>query len=84
MVGMGMQMEGPSTAKKAAAAPKFQELVDAFDKEPIPSSFATPARQAAKKNVVEALRKLPQAASDDEAKKLWQEVQDNMQTISAP
>jgi len=83
-VGMGIDREGPQSAKKAAAAASFKQLLDNLDKEPIPSSFATAAREAAKKDVVDSLRKLAEAGSDDEIKKLWEKAKASMQTLTSP
>ena len=83
-VGMGLQMEGPQSAKKAAAAPSFKQLLDNFEKEPIPSSFSNAAREAAKKELVESLRKIAEAGSDSDIKALWEKAQGSMKTLSAP
>jgi len=83
-VGMGMDREGPKSAKKAAAAPAFKELLDAFEKEAIPSKWSTAAREAAKKDLVDSLRKLAEAGSDDEIKALWEKAQASMNTLGAP
>lgn len=83
-VGMGMQMEGPKAAAKAAAAPRFKELLDSFEKEPIPSAFSTSKRQAAKKDLVDALRKIAAGGSDDEIKALWEKAQENLKTVGTP
>lgn len=81
-VGMAMQMEGPKGAQKAAAAPAFSQLLDNFEKEAIPSEFATAERQAAKKTFVESLRGLAKAGSDDEIKALWEKAQASMSAIA--
>jgi len=83
-VGMSMQMQGPKAAKQAAAAPAFKQLLDGFEKEGIPSKFSTPAREAAKKDFVDSLRKLAEAGSDEEIKTLWDKTQASMQAMSAP
>ena len=83
-VGMSMQTQGPKGAKEAAAAPKFKQLLDDLDKTPIPSEFSTSAREAAKKDFVESLRKLPEAGSDDEVKELWEKAKASMSTLGAP
>lgn len=83
-VGMGLQMEGPKSAKKAAAAPQFKQLVDNLETESIPSKFATSARETAKKDLVESLRKIADAGSDDEIKALWAKVQESMKTLGTP
>lgn len=80
-VGMGMQMEGPKAAAKAAAAPRFKELLDAFEKEAIPFSFSTANREAAKKDLVDSLRKIAAGGSDDEIKALWAKAQENLKTV---
>lgn len=84
MVGMSMEKQGPKAAKQAAAAPAFKQLVDNLEKEAIPSSFATSARETAKKDLVESLRKIAEAGSDDEIKKLWEKAQASMKTLSEP
>jgi hypothetical protein len=83
-VGMGIQMEGPKAGAKAAAAPRFKELLDKFEKEPIPSAFSTPPREAAKKDLVENLRKMAAGGSDDEIKALWTKAQENLKALAAP
>lgn len=83
-VGMALQMQGPAAAKKAAASPDFKKLLDNFDTTPIPSEFATSARQAAKKDLVESLQKLPDAGSDDEVKSLWEKARSSMQALTSP
>jgi hypothetical protein len=83
-VGMSLQMEGPAAAKLAATAPTFKQLLDDFEKQPIPSAFSTTARETAKKDLVETLRKLPQAASDDEIKALWEQATGSMKTVGTP
>jgi hypothetical protein len=82
-VGMGMDMEGPNAAKEAAAAPTFKQLLDDFDKTPIPRKWSTSAREAAKKDFVESLRKLAEAGSDDEIKELWEKAKASMQTLGS-
>lgn len=84
VVGMGMERQGPKAGKQAAATPQFKGLLDAFEKEPIPSKWATAAREAAKKDVVDSLRKLAEAGSDDEIKSLWDKAMAGMKTINAP
>lgn len=83
-VGMSMQMEGPAGAQKAAAAPAFGQLLDNFEKEAIPSEFATVERQAAKKALVESLRGIAKGGSDDEIKALWEKAQQSMSAIAKP
>jgi hypothetical protein len=83
-VGMSMQTQGPQAAKEAAAAPEFKQLLDDLDKTPIPSEFATSAREAAKKDFVESLRKLAEADSDDEIKELWEKAKASMATLGSP
>ena len=83
-VGMSLQMQGPKGAKQAAAAPKFKQLLDDLEKAPIPSEFSTSARVAAKKDVVESLRKLAEAGSDNDIKELWEKTRASMQTLGTP
>lgn len=83
-VGMALQMQGPAAAKKAAAAPEFKKLLDDFEATPIPSQFSNSARETAKKELVESLRKLPEAGSDAEAKELWEKARAAMQTLTTP
>lgn len=83
-VGMALQMQGPSAAKKAAAAPEFKKLLDTFETTPIPSQFANAARETAKKELVESLRKLAEAGSDAEVKELWEKARASMRTLSSP
>ena len=86
-VGMSMQMQGPKAAQKAAAAPAFNQLLDNFEKEAIPSEFSTAEREAAKKSLVESLRGLAKAGSDDEIKALWEKAQESTRKMmggSAP
>ena len=83
-VGMSLDMQGPKAGKQAAAAPRFKELLDAFEKEPIPSGFSTAAREAAKKDLVETLRKLAQAGSDQEIKSLWQQALESIKKVGQP
>ena len=80
-VGMSLQMQGPQAAKKAAAAPAFNQLLDSFEKEAIPSEFATAEREAAKKTFVESLRGIAKAASDDEIKTLWEKARESIGTM---
>lgn len=84
VVGMALGREGPKAAQDAASSPKFKELVDNFEKAPLPTGYASAARETAKKNVVEALRKIAQGGSADELKTLWKQVQDNMTAVTAP
>jgi len=83
-VGMSLQMEGPQGAKKAAAAPAFNQLLDNLEKEPIPSQFSTAEREAAKKTYVESLRAIAKADSDDEIKALWEKARDSMGKMASP
>ena len=83
-VGMSLEVEGPQAAKKAAEAPAFQQLLDNLEKEPIPSEFSTPERNAAKKAFVENLRALAKAGSDDEIKALWEKARDSMGKMASP
>jgi hypothetical protein len=83
-VGMSMDMQGPKAAQQAASAAKFKELVDNLEKEPIPSEFSTPEREAAKKEIVENFRKIAAGGSDDEIKAAWEKVRGNMQTLTLP
>ncbi len=83
-VGMSLDTQGPSAAKQAAATPRFKELLDGFEKAPIPSEFSTAAREAAKKDIVETMRKFPDAASDAEVKELWQKVRGAMMKVGSP
>lgn len=84
MVGMSMQMEGPQAAKKAATAPAFSQLVDNFEKEAIPSEFATAEREAAKKTFVESLRGIAKGGSDTEIKALWEKARESMGAMTKP
>ena len=83
-VGMSMQMGGPKEAQKAAAAPAFTQLLDSFEKEAIPGTFASPARDEAKKTFVESLRGIAKGGSDDEIKALWQKALDSKAAIMKP
>lgn len=83
-VGMSMDREGPKTAQKAAAAPTFKQLVDDFEKAPIPSSFATSEREAAKKELVASLRKLAEGGPDDELEALYEKARESMKILSSP
>jgi hypothetical protein len=83
-VGMAMDMDGPNAAKEAAAAPQFKQLLEDLEKEPIPGKFSTPAREAAKTDFVESLRKLAEAGSDDEIKELWEKATASMATLGSP
>ncbi|MES2794129.1 MAG: hypothetical protein V4719_31235 [Planctomycetota bacterium] len=47
-----------AACRKAAANPDLEAALENFKKEPIPSQFATPAREAAKQTVAEAYEKL--------------------------
>ncbi len=83
-VGMSMQREGPKAAQAAAAAPAFTQLLDNLDKEPIPSTFSTPEREAAKKAFVESVQTIAKGGSDDEIKALWEKALDSMQKLTSP
>jgi hypothetical protein len=83
-VGMSMQTQGPKAAQKAAAAPAFSQLLDSFEKEAIPSEFATAEREAAKKTFVESLRGIAKGGSDDEIKALWDKARESMGTMGRP
>ncbi len=83
-IGMGMDMDGPNAAKEAAAAPQFKQLLDDLEKTPIPGKWSTSAREAAKKDFVESLRKLAGAGSDDEIKELWEKATASMATLGSP
>jgi hypothetical protein len=83
-VGMGMGRHGPKMGKKMAAEPRFKDVLDKFEKEPIPSKFATSARETAKKDLVESLRKMAEAGSDDEIKASWEKAQASMKTLNSP
>jgi hypothetical protein len=83
-VGMSMQMQGPKAAQQAAAAPKFKQLLDDLEKSTIPSRFSTPAREAAKKDLVAALRKVADGGPDEELKAQWEKARESMKTLGAP
>jgi len=83
-VGMSLQVEGPQGAQKAAAAPAFNQLLDNLEKEPIPSKFSTPERNAAKKAYVENLRAIAKGGSDDEIKALWEKARESMAAMTRP
>jgi hypothetical protein len=83
-IGMSLQMENsPKAAKKAAADPKFKELLDNFEKEAIPFTFSTAAREAAKKDLVESLRKIADA-SDSDVKAIWEKATASLGTLKSP
>lgn len=83
-VGMSMQAQGPQAAKKAAAAPPFQQLLDNLEKEAIPRGFSTGEREAAKKDFVESLRRLAEAGSDGEITALWDKARESMEAMTRP
>jgi len=66
MISMGIHRTADSGDvagfKKAATDPKLAELVDNLEKEPIPSKWASPAREQAKKDTVDAYRSLIEMA----------------------
>ncbi len=70
---MSVQMGDLAGAKKAIADPKLKEAVDAFEKEPIPAEFASPARETAKADVVKHYRALMESKGD--IRKTVQELQ---------
>jgi hypothetical protein len=82
--GMEMEMAGPQQAQRTMAMPHVAKVIDDFANEAIPSRFATATREAAKKEVVENLRKFSEGGSDDELKALWQDVMAAVQTLTAP
>lgn len=61
---MTAMMGDIEACKKNASDPKLQELVDKFANEPIPSSYKTPAREAAKQKLVDAYKSLIAKAKD--------------------
>jgi hypothetical protein len=83
-VGMELDMAGPQQAKRSAALPHVAKIIDDFANEPIPGKFATPEREAAKKELVESYRKFIEGGSDDQLKELWQKVMASNQTLTAP
>ena len=83
-VGMSMQAQGPKAAQQAAAAPAFNQLLDTFEKEAIPSEFSNAEREAAKKTFVESLRGLAKGGSDQEIKALWEKTRESMGTLGRP
>jgi len=70
---MSVQMGDLAGAKKAIADPKLKEAVDAFEKDPIPAEFASPARETAKGDVVKHYRELIESKGD--IRKVVQELQ---------
>lgn len=70
---MSVQTGDLAGAKKAASDPKLKEAVDAFEKDPIPAPFASPAREAAKTDVVKHYRELIEGKGD--LRKVVQELQ---------
>jgi hypothetical protein len=53
---MGAQMGSDDSVKTHAASPKFQEAFAKFEKEPIPSKYSTPEREAARNEVIKNLK----------------------------
>jgi hypothetical protein len=70
---MSVQTGDLAGAKKAASDPKLKEAVDAFEKDPVPAAFASPARDAAKADVVKHYRELIEGKGD--LRKVVQELQ---------
>ena len=64
-IGMGIQMGDLKEARKTATSPEFEQALTNFEKEPIPSSAASPAREAAKKEVVDAYKTLIEKAKSN-------------------
>lgn len=83
-IGMGMDMEGPAAAHQAASTPEFKQAVDAFESAPIPSEFATAARETAKTELVQNLRAFIEGGSDDELKALFEKIGANHQALTTP
>lgn len=83
-IGMGMDMEGPKSALQAASAPAFKEAIDGFEGTPIPSQFASGARESAKTELIKNLRAFAEGGTDDELKALWDKIQQNVKTLTAP
>jgi len=83
-VGMGMDRGGPAEARKAASSARFKELLDDFEKTPIPSSFATSERELAKKELVANLRKVAEDGPDSEVKAAYDKARENMKILASP
>lgn len=73
------QMGDLAACKKNAAAPQLQELVDKFEAEAIPASITSPAREAAKKEVVTNYKLVISAAKGVASAK---ELKDNVALLS--
>jgi hypothetical protein len=83
-MGMAMDMEGPAAAQRDAAKPDFQQIIDEFASQPIPSEFSTPARETAKTQLVEDLKKFSEGGTDEELKALWEKIGAGIKTLTTP
>lgn len=82
------QMNDLKSLKSNAADPKLEELVKKFEAEPIPSKFASKARDEAKAKVVEGYKYLISTAkgmgSGSDLKKTVEELQVNVGKLTDP
>jgi hypothetical protein len=79
-IGMGIQMRRIEEARKAATSAELEQALAAFEKEAIPSGAASPARESAKKEVVEAYKSLIEKAKSNAPLK---ELQDAFAAVTA-
>jgi hypothetical protein len=74
--------------KSAGGNPQLKELVDKFEAEPIPQKFASPAREEAKKAMVDAYRAVIEKAagspSPSEMKSLKEALSDASVKLTDP
>lgn len=85
---MSAQRGDAAGIKKAATDPKLSELVDEFEKAPIPSQFASPAREKAKTKVVTGYKSLIVSAkgsgSPKELKDTVMSIQEGISEMTSP
>lgn len=66
--------------------PKFVEIVATFEKTPIPAEFATPEREASKKELIETIQKLQKGCkskiAEKEQKELFQKALAAMEKVA--
>lgn len=64
-VGMNAEMGNFEGLKAHVKDPKFVDTVAAFEKEPIPSKYSSPEREAARKELIDHLNGLIEAAKSN-------------------
>ena len=85
---MGAGMGNIAAVKQQAAKPEFVEAFEKFEKEPIPSKYSTPEREAARTDAIKHFKALIEGAksgaSDADLKTSAEAANKALQSLSAP